>query len=668
MPDTPLISYTDRDYLTIKEACRAHIQMKYPDTWKNFYESGLGMAWIELLAYQFDVLSFYLDYQANESYLPTARDRESIVNLCKLIGYGLRPATSAGVSCTASIATIQAADVIVLANTQVTTTGGVVFTFLENQRIPAGALEADVVCTEGTIITDAFVSTGVAFQRLRLLTPEVISGSITVTVNAEEWTQVDSVVYGDEASQYYSIEHDAEDYGYVQFGDGTSSAIPPTGAAIVVQYRVGGGTQGNIALSEINTTVQGWLDGSVPPTYVTVSLLNDEERGSGGEPRETSDHARFWAPLWVRTNGRAVTLDDFNVLGNAFVSEIYGSPTYVSAKLKQEIPELNTVELYVWARDSYGVITSPSTGLKAALEAYFNNNDEGAVRIICTDVEVLDGYIVYVDLALSIEVASNYAVVDTTSNVGQAITDFFNSSDVRPGWDLHLSRLYDTIQGVTGVSHALISEITASYKTTETIGVGDGATALYIDTLDLISGQPIVPLSVTITAGAQVVTDDGGGALIGDINPAGTNTIDYDTGDIDFTFAANVGNLVNVNCEFRYVLSYQRGAVEQTSTGVARIRGALPYPPLVPGTIAFTDGGQTVLDDGNGNLAGNIDGAGNNVIDYDTGAYDFMFTLPPAVGVTIYSTYRQLLRTPSEDIPIDRHQLAVRGLVTIATN
>jgi len=379
---TPLIHYTNRDFETIKAALVTHIQTAYPDTWKNFYESGLGMAWLELVAYCFDVLSFYLDFTANEAFLPTARDRDSLVNLCKLIGYPIRPATSAGVTCTATIGTPQAADVLIPAGTTVTTGAGVVFTVLTDQRVPAGAVEASASLSEGSVLTDNFTSNGATFQRFKTTNAEVVSGSLAVLVNGEEWDQIASLVYGDSTTRCFALEYDDEDYGYICFGDGTSGAIPPLGAAIGVQYRVGGGVKGNISLNEINTDVQGVLEGSTPPTYITVHLLNDKYRGSGGEERETNDHIRFWAPLWVRTNGRAVTLDDFNTLGNTFVSPTWGSPAYVSAKIKQEVPELNTVELHVWARDSYGNIVAPSAGLKQALYNYFMNNDAGAVRII----------------------------------------------------------------------------------------------------------------------------------------------------------------------------------------------------------------------------------------------------------------------------------------------
>ena len=98
------------------------------------------------------------------------------------------------------------------------------------------------------------------------------------------------------------------------------------------------------------------------------------------------------------------------------------------------------------------------------------------------------------------------------------------------------------------------------------------------------------------------------------------------------------------------------------------------YPPIVEYDvatsqkgIAFTDGTQVITDDGDGNLVGDVDGAGVNRIDYDTGAYDMSFNIAPPLAASIQSTYRQLLRTPSEDIPISKDQLAVKNRYDITT-
>jgi len=660
----PTIDYTSRDFSTIMEALKIHIQTKFSATWKDFYASQMGMAWMELCAYIFDVLSFYLDVQANESYLPTARDRESILNIGKMVGYQLRPPTSASVTVLCSISGAQGVDVIAQAGTQVTTGTGVVFEFLTDQRIPTGQLSANLTVAEGVTQNDTFVSDGATFQRLQLTLANVINGSITVTVNGVEWTQVDSLVYGDETSQVYALDYDVDNFGYVSFGNGTFGLIPPIGSTIAVAYRIGGGLQGNINVGEINQTVQGYLDGTLPAQFATVTVYN-ADRGSGGLEQETADYARYWIPRWIRTNGRAVTEEDFDTLGTAFTDPTLGSFAAVKAKLKQEVPELNTIELYTWARDSVGDLVAASAALKAALFAYFMNNGPDAVRVVCTDVEVLDGDVVYIDVDSTVKVDSAYAAAAVSSAVTSALDELFSSSLTLPGQDLRLSHIYDAIQGVDGVTYATITSVTASYKLTPTLGTAVGVIAQWTGTFAQL------PLASSVrfeTTGGQVVTDDGDGNLTGDVNPTGVNTVNYETAAYNVTFAAIPVAGEIVTAELRYVLDYQRGELEDTANGTeSRFMDAVAYPPVVENTFALTDGTQVAVDDGSGNLTGDVDPTGNNVVNYSTGAYDVTFTLPPAASAEIRSTYRQKLLTPSEDIPITKYQWAEKGIFSVTT-
>jgi hypothetical protein len=85
----------------------------------------------------------------------------------------------------------------------------------------------------------------------------------------------------------------------------------------------------------------------------------------------------------------------------------------------------------------------------------------------------------------------------------------------------------------------------------EQVAAGDGATTNFTKTLDYI---PVVPGTVAVvddTAGLEI-TDDGQGNLVGDIDPAGNNSINYDTGALDVTLAAApaVGSTVDVSYEF----------------------------------------------------------------------------------------------------------------------
>lgn len=1069
----PTIDYTARDFATIKTALQAHLAARFPTTWKNFYEDSTGMAWLELVAYSYAILSFYLDYQANEMYLPTLQDRENAVRVCKLVGYNLQAPSAASVTVTMEITAVQLNDVVIAAGTTLSATNDVPFEFLTEARVPAGSLSATATATQGEAKTDTFASDGSVFQRFTLTGMPVIDGSVTVTVDGTAWTVADSLVYGDATSQIYAVTYDVDEDGndiaYIEFGDGTSGVIPTSGAVISVSYRVGGGIAGNIALNQIDEDIDGTLDGIVPVTTVTVSVSNPNYRGSGGEERETVNHAKYWAPQWVRTNGRAVTEADFDVLATRFSSPTYGSLAYAKANLRQELPELNTVDLYCisgdtkiplldgteptiaelaeskrdqfyiyavkdgkitaalarkprltkhvdelirlsldnggvvectadhrvmlrdgsyreagdlqvgeslmplvleeveenswrdgylrvfhpngkkqmvhqmvvkdvlggypdlhhvchhedfdkhnnnpanllvvprnehvamhrklvealwddpafrqrmaakhslvmrglwrdpafrakmrevsseaakrtmanpehkermrevsrnngrntmaklwsdpefrkqhskrhsalmkktrakldkdprykrlqsaasrkaltalwkdpefrqhqaelraernadpkyqraanlgryraiaaraiacgeineeiwnavrgnhgphftkaierfgsveqlvqeldlnhkitavecvqvpgtpvydltvdgpenfaigagvfvhncWSRDSEGAPTTASTALKAAVQDYFDNNESGAVRLICADTEVQDGVNLYMDVALRIAALSNYSTSDVIQNVRTAIQALFASSTVLPGVDFRLSSLYRTVQTAAGVDYGLVTFIRAGLRQQLTLGTGDGATTVFAGTF---ASLPILEDTVVIQAGVLTLTDDGDGNLAGD----GTGTINYTTGAVSATFATAPQTAENVVATSRYMKTYQRGATETTVlVATSRFRDSVSNPPVVPNTFGLSDGAQVVIDDGSGNLIGDVSASGNNTIDYATGSYDVTFAAAVIDGASISSTYRQYLDLNSGDVPVDKSELSVLGNLTITT-
>lgn len=83
----------------------------------------------------------------------------------------------------------------------------------------------------------------------------------------------------------------------------------------------------------------------------------------------------------------------------------------------------------------------------------------------------------------------------------------------------------------------------------EAIATGDGATANYTRSLDY---TPVIPGTVHVTDGTQEVTDDGSGNLVGDINPAGNNSVNYATGALDVTFAVNAATGADVEADYEF--------------------------------------------------------------------------------------------------------------------
>jgi hypothetical protein len=95
------VDYTGRDYYAIREQLIARVQARVKD-WKGDDPSDFGLAIIEAFAYMGDLVNYYIDRIANEAYILTATQRESLLNLANLFGYRAANYVSASTTLTIS--------------------------------------------------------------------------------------------------------------------------------------------------------------------------------------------------------------------------------------------------------------------------------------------------------------------------------------------------------------------------------------------------------------------------------------------------------------------------------------------------------------------------------------------------------------------------------------
>lgn len=82
-----LIDYTNREFDSIKKDLENHARLYYPDSYRDFSENSFGSFILDTVSHVGDMLSFYIDYQVNESFLDTALEYDNISRLTKNIGY-----------------------------------------------------------------------------------------------------------------------------------------------------------------------------------------------------------------------------------------------------------------------------------------------------------------------------------------------------------------------------------------------------------------------------------------------------------------------------------------------------------------------------------------------------------------------------------------------------
>ena len=173
------VKYTSRDFQSIKNDLIEYSKRYYPDTFKDFNEASFGALMLDTVAYVGDMLSFYLDYQANESFLDTAVEFDNIVKLGRQLGFRFKgtpstygtvslfikiPAASNGLGPNYSYAPV------LLKGTQFTSGGGAGFILNENIDFSDTNLE--------TVVAEVNQDTGLPTSYAIKAYGQVISGRI----------------------------------------------------------------------------------------------------------------------------------------------------------------------------------------------------------------------------------------------------------------------------------------------------------------------------------------------------------------------------------------------------------------------------------------------------------------------------------------------------------
>jgi len=230
MPDKKvLINYTNKDFNSIKRDLEEHARRYYPDTYKDFSENSFGSYILDTVSYVGDMLSFYIDYQVNESFLETAVEYENVRRLARNTGYSFTgrpaafgiatfyviiPANSSGLGPDRTLIPIlrTGTEVRATTNTTFVLTEDVDFNNSKNEVVAArfndttGKPSSYAIRAQGQVKSTVLFRTTVdvaeftRFRRVRIGPPSI----------AEVKSVIDS-----EGHEYYQVDHLSQDVIYI---------------------------------------------------------------------------------------------------------------------------------------------------------------------------------------------------------------------------------------------------------------------------------------------------------------------------------------------------------------------------------------------------------------------------------------------------------------------
>ncbi len=297
---------------------------------------------------------------------------------------------------------------------------------------------------------EAFVVSG-------LLSSAENRSGLVVAVNGIIWSETISLLFEGPNDLAYEVDFDHLDRAIIKFGNGINGSVLPASAEITVQYRTGGGASGNLTQGSFDTTISGAL---IPSTgnSPTVFLNNPYTVGSGGRDRETIVEARKNIAAFVRTNDRAVTVQDYAYLASNFTDPAAGRIAQAIGVLHQNaVPrEQNIVWVYAWADRGTGQLASPSLPLKQALHAYLNQR-----KMVTDEVVIVDGVSTRVPVHFQYRYERSREKWEMEEEIRSAVAGVFALQ--RPGQPLLLSDIYEALGAIDGLAMTLLGSPASNF-------------------------------------------------------------------------------------------------------------------------------------------------------------------------------------------------------------
>jgi uncharacterized phage protein gp47/JayE len=450
------IDYTSRDYTGMVNSLLIYASQIFPD-WNVTSEGDFGVVLLELFSYCGDILSYYTDRVAQEAYLPTATQRQSLLNIAQLLGY--TPSNGVPAQGTVTFITNNPGPAVVIPQgTQVQSNFNtaldqpIIYQTTAVATCPANGGTVTVNVVQGITSTQVPIgtSTGLPGQVFQLPQTRVLDGSTTVSIQSNapggitQWNQVSSFVNAQSSDTSFTLFVDANDLTNLTFGDGINGLIPALGLTIYATFTVIAGAAGNQPFGAVNILV-----GSIAGVTIAYNPAGVAESSimSGGADPESNDSIRANAPTAFATQGRAVALSDYAALA-------VNVPGVVAANAVAN--HSTSVSLYILGPNA---TVATRTLNDAVLTAFQNATLAGVTlslptpNLIAVDVGSTINFV-------TLQVKPTFSQQATVNGVILALNAYLTPPSTTFGMLLNVSQLYQVIMAVAGVEYCVIPVFT----------------------------------------------------------------------------------------------------------------------------------------------------------------------------------------------------------------
>jgi len=440
--NNPWVSFITRSYTQIKTNILNRLNTLTPEL-TDRSESNPLIIIVGIFAGIAEMLGYYIDQVARETFVSTARRYSSLAKLAILHDYRIKASIASTVNLLFKLVDgngdpIAIATPFVIPIDTLVKSGGVEFLTTETVTIAAGETEVIVgaIQKKGYTAQLLGVSDGTANQRFAL-PATYLEDSLTLTVGTDLWERVDTLGRSISTDKHYIVDVTPEQEIYAVFGDGTYGEIPLNLSNITGDYFLTQGSDGNVeaeSITDITTTF-------VIPAPATELLSINNDASTGGTGLESLEKLRKSIIYTIRTLNRAVTKQDFIDIARL-------APGVGKANAFHECG--STVKIYI----------TPVTGglaqlpLLTSVLAYINN-----YRLITTTVEVQAAGESFIALNLRVVAKFRRDTAQVLIDVQNALLEAYSTTTSDINKAIYLSDIIALVDNLEKVDYLTLNSI-----------------------------------------------------------------------------------------------------------------------------------------------------------------------------------------------------------------
>jgi hypothetical protein len=302
-----ILTFTNRTFLTIYN----ELNTLYPDRPEWFKTIFAGL---------FDILHWYGDANAQNTLLPSAISEEALSDHTETLDYYRTNNSPAAGSVTVTPAAASLPFTLTYPDDtlfRISTQGGSTINYEYLSDITFTTADPVILpIYEGITRSDLTLGTSdgeTQWPEFVIPDADVLTDTLSVRINSNTYDIKDTLADSFSSDKHCRLVKKTSGKTAIMFGDGEYGVIAEAGD-VIVTYRRGGSIAGNIVAATST------IDYSGDTTLFDSISIN--ENFTGGHPEESWEVARDLAPKLLKTNGRAVTEEDYEVLSKRYSSGI----------------------------------------------------------------------------------------------------------------------------------------------------------------------------------------------------------------------------------------------------------------------------------------------------------------------------------------------------------